>query len=53
MNIGDVIIISDFAPLLPTTTMMAILFCIATVMTAFAAGWWFRGRMTPRRSGPR
>ena len=49
MNTGDVIIISDFTPLLPTSTMMAILFCIATVMTAFAAGWWFRGESDARK----
>jgi hypothetical protein len=29
--------------------MMAILFCIATVMTAFAAGWWFRGESDARK----
>ena len=28
---------------MPTSTIMAIVVCIATVLTAFAAGWWFRG----------
>jgi len=41
--LGDVVIVSDFTSLLPTSTIMAIFFCIATVLTAFAAGWWFRG----------
>ena len=41
--LGGVVIISDFTSLVPTSTLVAIVFCIATVLTAFAAGWWFRG----------
>ena len=47
--IGDVTVISDFVPLLPTSTLMAILFCLTTMMSAFAAGWWFRGESDARK----
>ena len=47
--IGDVTVISDFMPLLPTSTLMAILFCLTTMMSAFAAGWWFRGESDARK----
>ena len=46
--VGDIIVISDLASLLPVSTLMAILFCIATMMSAFAAGWWFRGECDAR-----
>jgi hypothetical protein len=41
--IGDVVIISDFTSLMPTSTVLAIIFCIGMMLAAFAAGWWCRG----------
>ena len=41
--IGDIVIVSDFTSLVPTSTVMAIVFCVGMMLAAFAAGWWCRG----------
>ena len=48
VGIDDMVNIGDYTSLLPTSTVLAIVFCVGMMLAAFAAGWWSRGEAEAR-----
>jgi hypothetical protein len=47
-SVDDIVIIGDFTSLIPSSTVLAIIFCVGMMLAAFAAGWWCRGEAEAR-----